>query len=249
MIRAWGRDNPWVRVNVLGQFPQRAWNTLLGPEEVLEAQKRDWDEDIYRDEPLVAGLDVARSIGGDRSVLFPRQGRVAYRLMIWRGLDTMDLAAEVARWIDKNDPDLVSIDATGIGAGVYDRLAQLGYPQIEEIHFGSKAQDEVRFANRRAELWWTLSDWVRERGSLPDVPELVAELSAPTYRYNAQDRLVLEPKEEVKERLQASPDLADALALTFATKVVSRRARGVYGEEAVTKAVRDWDPFKRAGII
>jgi hypothetical protein len=130
----------------------------------------------------------------------------------------MTLAGHIARVIDEKKPDAVFVDQTGIGAGVVDRLRQLGR-RVVGVEFGGKALAEGKFINRRCEMWWTLAEWVKT-GSLPDVPELVGELTAPTYSYgNAAGKLQLESKEDLKKRGLPSPDLADALALTFAEPV------------------------------
>jgi phage terminase large subunit len=114
------------------------------------------------------------------------------------------------------------VDQTGIGSGVVDRLRQLGR-KVVGIDFGGKPYGQTsagdRFQNRRVEMWWTLAEWVKG-AQLPNNPELVSELTAPTYTYaNAAGKLQLESKEDMKDRGLPSPDLADALALTFAEPV------------------------------
>lgn len=170
--------------------------------------------------PVILGVDVAR-FGADSSVIVRRQGLKADGPVVMRGLDNMQLADRVAAAIMENRPHAVFIDA-GQGQGVIDRLRQLGHDVIE-VPFGGKPLQEGRFANRRSEMWYGLRQWLKSGGKLPDegddVPRLRAELSAPLYWYDAAGRMVLEPKDKIKERLGASPDIADALALTFAAPV------------------------------
>lgn len=227
-IEKYGRDNPWVLVNVFGQFPPAQANALLGVEEVTAAQKRSPDPALYRADATVMGVDVAR-YGDDRSVVFLRQGKRALPPRVWRNLDLMTLSGHIARFIDENGPDAAFVDQTGIGSGVVDRLRQLGYGRtVVGVDFGGKALDEKRFQNRRAEMWWSMADWVRAGAFLPNTPELVGELTAPTYSYaNAAGRLQLEAKEDLKKRGLPSPDLADALALTFAEPVAAPGVRAV----------------------
>jgi len=221
-IEKYGRDNPWVLVNVFGQFPPAQANSLMGVDEVQAAMQRRLQPPEYSQEAKIMGVDVAR-YGDDRSVVFVRQGRWASRPQVWRNLDLMTLSGYVVRAIEEHRPHAVFVDQTGLGAGVVDRLAQLGR-RVVGIDFGGKPMTE-RYVNRRAEMWWSLAAWVKT-GQLPDIPELVGELTAPTYSYaNAAGRLQLESKEDMKKRGLSSPDLADALALTFAEPVYAPGAR------------------------
>ena len=108
--------------------------------------------------------------------------------------------------------------AAGQGQGVIDRLRHLGH-HITEIPFGGKALQEKRFVNRRAEMWYSVREWLKNGGRLPQNEWLKAELTAPTYSFDASGRIKLESKEDIRERLNRSTDLADALALTFAAPV------------------------------
>ena len=85
-----------------------------------------------------------------------------------------------------------------------------------EINFGSSASESARYANKRSEMWDKVREWIKAGGAIPNNPELKSELASPTYKFDAGGRLVLEAKEKLKERGLRSPDMADALALTFA---------------------------------
>jgi hypothetical protein len=165
--------------------------------------------------PRILGVDPAR-FGDDRSVIFPRQGLVALQPEVLQGLDNMQLASRVASKISDWKPDAVFIDAGG-GAGVIDRLRQLGHNVIE-VNFGGKAT-QPGYLNKRAEMWWGVNDWLTQGGAIPNRPDLKQDLAAPKFWYDAQGRKVLEPKDEIKKRGLRSPDLGDALALTFAHQV------------------------------
>ncbi len=226
-IEKWGRDNPWVLVNVFGEFPPSQANSLMAVDVVTAAMRRQLAVAEYGHDARILGVDVAR-YGDDRSVVAFRQGRRAWPFRVWRDIDLMTLASQVSRCIEELHPDAVFVDQTGIGAGVVDRLRQMGR-RVMGIDFGGKATSE-RFVNRRAEMWWSLSEWVGG-AQLPDVSELVSELTAPTYSYgNAAGRLQLESKEDMKKRGLPSPDLADALALTFADPVAPPGLRRVNTE-------------------
>ena len=191
-------------------------DVLIPLEIVTEAMQRSYQEHVYINAPLVLGVDVAR-FGDDASVLFYRRGLVAERPIVVRKLDNMALADRVVSEIVQRKPDAVFVDA-GQGAGVIDRVRQLGF-EVTEIPFGSKPLHGNRYVNRRMEMWDNIREWLKTGGALPPDEALKAELSSPTYSFNNAGLLQLEKKEDIKERLGRSPDLADALALTFAAPV------------------------------
>jgi hypothetical protein len=160
----------------------------------------------------------------------------------------MELAARVAFMIQDWKPDGVFIDS-GAGAGVIDRLRQLQYDVIE-VPFGGKAVQANLYVNRRAEMWFEMRDWIVNGGKIPNDSTLKQELATPMYWYDAAGRRVLEPKDEIKKRLQGggSPDMADALALTFAYPVAKRPEVDIIAEEYGIKRNKsgpDYDPYNR----
>ena len=212
-IATYGRDNPWVKVNVLGEFPPSSINALLGVEEVELAMARELRPDQYDFAQKRIGVDVAR-FGDDRSVLFPRQGLMSFKPVVMRNARTTDIAARVARAKARWGSEMELIDDTGHwGHGVLDQLDVAGIPAMP-IVFSGRALNP-RYRNRRAEMWIEMADWVKGGGCLPNLPELVGELITPTYTFS-NGQFLLEEKDQIKERLGRSPDLADALALTFA---------------------------------
>ncbi len=245
-IAKYGRDNPWVLVNVFGQFPPGQSNALIGVEEANQATQRTLPESSYIDAARILGVDVAR-FGDDCTVLFPRQGRVALKPKVFRNLSTMDVADHVARSIDTWSPDATFVDQTGIGAGVVDRLRQLGHVIIGVDNASSPLTATPRFLNRRVEMWWLMGEWIRSGGCLPDDAELVSELTAPAYKFDLTGKTVLESKKDLKARGLPSPDRADALALTFAAPVV-RRPLAIPGARRGHHAVTDYDPFSSRSI-
>ena len=131
-------------------------------------------------------------------------------------------------------------DTGGFGGGVIDSLLQAGVSSVA-VNFASKA-DDSRYLNKRAEMWFRMAEWVKRGGCLPDIPELVRELTAPTY-YFQNGRFQIEPKEQIKERLGASPDLADALALTFALPEAPSSSSLFTLPGAKPRFKADYDPF------
>lgn len=222
---------------MLCDFSAGSDDVLIPLDLVNEAMQRSYQEHVYINAPLVLGVDVAR-FGDDASVLFFRRGLVAERPVVVRKLDNMALADRVVSEIVQRKPDAVFVDA-GQGAGVIDRVRQLGF-EVTEVPFGSKALKQNRFFNRRMEMWHNTLEWLKTGGALPPDEALKAELSSPTYSFNNSGLMQLEKKEDIKERLGRSPDLADALALTFAAPVA--RAVDIAMLERRQEAVK-YDPL------
>lgn len=213
MIAQWGRDNAWVMAYVLGQFPPGGLNTLLTVDQVEAAMGRHLRDKEYNWAQKRLGIDVAR-FGDDRSVVFPRQGLASFRPTVMRHQRTTDIAAQVAQIKVDWGSEMEFVDDTGHwGHGVIDNLIAAGYAPMG-IQFHGPAIDP-RYLNRRAEMWMEMAEWVKRGGALPNIPDLVGELTTPTYTFN-QGKIQLEDKDLIKKRLGRSPDLADALGLTFA---------------------------------
>lgn len=204
-------------------FAAAVENALIPLPAVLEAQERQAPRDSFEHMPKILGIDVARQ-GGDRSCFYPRQGIIAFKPKVMRIADSMELAGQAALYIDQWKPDAVFIDNGTYGASVADRLRQLGH-SIIAVDFGGRALNPQLFRNRRVEMWWQMAEWVKSVGCLPKMQELVIDLTAPTYSYAGADgRMSLESKDDMRARGLPSPDVGDALALTFAAPVPIRTA-------------------------
>ncbi len=213
-IKSHGRDNPWVMAHVLGEFPDSAINSLLSIEDLERATNRPYRPEEYEYAQKRLGIDVAR-FGLDATVIFPRQGLVAFTPVIMRNARSQEIAARIAVAKAKFESEIEFVDATGgYGAGVCDALIQTGYAPIE-VQFAGKSSDP-RFFNKRAEIWWNMAEWVKRGGSIPDNANLKKALSVTTYTLQ-NGKFRIEEKDQIKKRLAGfSPDEADALATTFA---------------------------------
>lgn len=241
-VKDYGEDSDFVRVRVRGQFPRASITQFIASDLVEEAISRKADAGHY--DPLILGVDVAR-FGDDSSVIVPRRGLDAHRIpwRQFRGLDTMQLAAQVALAITELRPDAVFVDETGVGAGVIDRLRQLGHSRVYGVNNGSKPDgglEQEVCVNKGAECWCRGRAWLKAGGSIPDDQELRDDLTGREYGYNAKNEIVLESKEDMKRRGLASPDKADGLFLTFAQPVPQRREIGSVGPAKPA----DFDPFR-----
>lgn len=239
----YGEDSDFVRVRVKGEFPRASAMQFIGNDLVAAAAGKHLREDQYSHMPVVLGVDVAR-YGDDASTIYKRQGSAVWKLWKGRGIDNMTLAGLVAQtWRDHN-ADACFIDHGG-GSGVIDRLRQMGLRPFE-IPFGSTATKDKIYANKRAEMWGNMRDWFRTGSvAIPDDPDLKMDLIGPEYGFDSKDRIILERKEDMKSRGLASPDDADALALTFAENVVPRRMRDGMPQGHM-RARQDFNPLEVA---
>lgn len=223
-IAEWGEDSDRARVRIRGEFPRGGSTQFITGELVDAARKRKVDG--YSALPVILGVDVAR-FGDNRSVIFKRQGRKSEycggkERAVFYGMDTQMLGGRVQEAIDREMPDAVVIDEPGIGGSIIDYLKQRNYHRKTLLHGfngGLPAHDPKKYLNRRAEIWGMCKDWL-EGGEIPDDPEMDTDLTGPDYGYHPTKQcIVLESKDEMRSRGVDSPDLGDALCMTFAVKV------------------------------
>jgi hypothetical protein len=242
-IEKYGRDNPWVMVNVFGQFPPSSINSLLGVDEVTAAMKRHLTEDQFQWAQKRLGIDVAR-FGDDRTVIFPRQGLASFHPIVMRHARDTAASVEIANKVmfekNKFGSEIEFFDDTvGWAHGAIDVMRSSGHSPVG-VAFNGKATDP-RYFNKRAEMWMLMAQWVQHGGALPPIPELVRELTAPTYTF-AQGKFQLEAKDQIKLRLGFSPDLGDGLALTFAIPEAPK-FENFPGFQPEKKLVHEYDPY------
>lgn len=224
-LEDWGEDSDFFRVRVRGMFPRTGPRQFIGNDIVEAAQARKIeDRHIPSSTPRLMGVDVARQ-GSGQTVILRRRGRkVEKEITKLRIPDLMQVAARVAVAINEWDPDIVFVDAVGMGAGVFDRLIQLGYTNVVAVYSGDQkalAQPEVHY-NARIEMWDRMKEWLKS-GSLPEDKELYEDLIGPELHYDLKMRMRLETKEDMQKRGLPSPDTADALALTFSHPIPLKR--------------------------
>lgn len=191
-------------------------DSLIAVNNILAARKnRDLVPDLRL--PLVIGCDPAR-YGDDRTAIVWRRGRVVSRIRTMSKKSTMQIAGILAKIITEDKPAKVFIDIVGLGAGVYDRLEELGHDNIVvAVQASETADEDERYRNKRAEMWVRMRDWFAAKPvRIPDSDELQADLVEPGYSYDSNSRYLIESKEQIKKRGGLSPDISDALSLTFA---------------------------------
>jgi hypothetical protein len=230
MIRDYGRDNPWVQVNVLGIFPSQPVDKLISMEDVNKAFFRDARLEDFSSDARIWGVDPGR-FGDDEQIVARRQGVVAFQIKVFRNLNGPQLASQIAMMLVDYEranklPDMIFVDVGGVGASCFDQLTLLQWGRLVQPVDFAEAPDDSRFYNRRAEIWWRMAEWLRKRpANLPRDNVLAGELTAPKFYFravNKQTKFLLESKDDMKARGVPSPNRGDALALTFTGKVAPR---------------------------
>ena len=244
-IDDYGEDSDFVKVRVRGVFPSSSSMQFIPSGDVNDSMNREAPDVSHS--PVIFGVDVAR-FGDDQSVIYIRRGLDGRTMGIfkYRGLDLMTFANVVAEKINEYHHWVraVFVDESGIGAGVADRLQQMGYNMTIGVNFASRSPDR-HYINMRAYMWGKMRDYVKQGGCLPNDPELESDLTGIEYGYRASDNAVqLEKKEDMKKRGLSSPDIGDALALTFAQPVAPLDSTG--GIYAGNKIEAEYDPYEDA---
>jgi hypothetical protein len=242
-----GEDSDFVRVRVLGVFPRTGELEFI-PRELVETAAGREPLGLWND-ALVLGVDVAR-YGDNESVIYARKGRDAQSIapVRLRGVDTVALARRVSEEFHRLRASAIFVDGGGVGGGVVDTLRALHVPCFD-VQFGSRPSSTglaigergTLYANKRAEMWGAMREWLKG-GSIWNDRDLLGQLVGPLYILNVRGEIQLERKEDMRRRGLASPDLADALALTFAFPVAQHEGAG--GEGPARPMVEiEYNPF------
>lgn len=249
LAERYGEDSDIVKVRVRGEFPSASVSQFIGTDLIDAAKERarqGIQEEVLTGAPVILALDVAR-FGDDASSLWLRKGIYTRRIFSVMQVDTMTLATMVANATDKERPRAVFIDITGgLGAGVYDRLVQMGYGAAAvPVNFGASAVKSDRYANKRTEMYADAKEWLIDGGTLPpdgeEAEKLSEDLAAIDYYIDRKSRVALEDKEDIKEKLGRSPDDGDAFVLTFAAPVVSTEVEAVLASSRTARG--DYNPL------
>lgn len=227
----YGEDSNVFRVRCLGKFPLSDEDCVIPLSLVEAAAVREVKpiETIYP----VWGLDVAR-YGKCKTALVKRWSNHVLEAETLSNRDTMEVAGWVMHQYEETEnkmrPAAICVDSIGLGAGVADRLRELGLPVIA-VNVAEAPSGRGLYANYRAELWWRAREWLEDRDSKIINEDLMAELTCVTYKYTSSGKIQIESKHEMMDRGVASPDLADAFVLTF-SGADRRREHGRYKRRA-----------------
>ncbi len=219
IITKYGADSDEARVEVFGQFPRQGDRQFISRAIVEESAVRKLEQ-YDNAEPLLMGVDPAR-FGDDATVVRFRQGRDARSIppLEYRGLDNMQVVDKMTQLIHQYNPDGIFIDS-GAGAGIIDRLKELGY-KVHEVLFGGRSGEDT-YIDHRTEMWAKMREWLRG-GMIDNHKQLKSDLANPEKEIvGRESREKLESKERMKKRGLKSPNHGDALALTFHAKIAKK---------------------------
>lgn len=230
--RKWGLDSPLYEIHVEGRFPRTSADGAIPYEWAAAAGRRYTEQALEprrRTHRFVVGIDVSRG-GEAETVVQRRVGPWFANPEVYQGIKTSTAVRDIIRnLVEKENPDRIYVDATGLGGAIVDECWELGYYQVEPVYTGSGANDPKVYGNLRAELWFLLRRWLQpdneedEENLLAAIPNdetLIAQLAQPHYHYNPNGKIVLESKQDMRKRGLDSPDRADALVLTFMEDLV-----------------------------
>lgn len=220
---AWGEDSDFFRVRVRGEFPNAEMGGLFPVELIDIAQARDAQAQPW--EPLILAVDVAR-FGTNETVVTFRRGKDARTVpsVRWQGLSIIESGTRIAGLMSQHQPDAVFVDEGGLGGGLVDFLRSLGHAIIP-VNFGSSPSlkpNGILVANKRAEMYVSAREWMREGGAIEKHAGLKEQLVGIEFGYTKKQEIQLMAKKDMKLIGIASPDDADSLVLTFAFPVAKR---------------------------
>lgn len=233
----YGEESDVYKVRVLGEFPSASVNQLIPRSLAEESAKRKIHSSQYDYAPIIIGCDPAWE-GDDRTAVYLRQGIMCKKLGVWYSIDNMTLGGMLDQFWTKENADAMFIDV-GWGAGIIDYLRSIGRNPIP-VNFGGKSISN-EYANKRTEMHCELKKWMEDGGIIEDDNELIEDLTAPEYYFQASGKKILEQKKEMKKRGLPSNDLGDALALTFAQPVYKQTARELFAGNNSHQAKKNWD--------
>lgn len=223
-VDTYGEDSDFVKVRVRGLFPAASDKQYIPVDVVDTAQKVNLHKSQFSFAPTIIGVDPAWT-GGDEFAIYLRQGLYSKLLGTYQKNDNdFQMAGIIASFEDDCKADGVNVDM-GYGTGIVSAGLAMGR-NWHLVAFGG-ASIKKGFANKRSEMWGDMKKWLREGGAIEDDPVLHDELIAPEAYINSKGEIQLESKKDMKKRGVESPNRADALALTFARKIITKTNNSV----------------------
>lgn len=220
--------------------------------------------------PIRGALDVADE-GGSKNVLTIIQGPTVLAVYSWTKGNTTQTAWKAIHLLEQHGASEFLYDAAGgYGSGIKGvvqsaerpirmavRGVNVGNPPTKDRWDDGRAAAD-KFANLKAELWWKLRrrfekayEFVEhgilhpedEMISIPNHPDLIAQLSMVLGFETESGKARIESKSELKKRGVPSPDFADALVITQASAGAFAPVAG--GEQVIAPSMVN---FHGAGV-
>lgn len=226
-IDEYGEDSDFVRVRVRGMFPRAGGSNFISAEMVEVARRRLIPLGEHQLFPKIMSVDPAR-FGDDWTIITLRQGHKVLWQKGMQGFDGIDVAGRVRELCDENPGvRFLVYDANGNGADLDSALRRMsGLPELVPVMWGIPAKDSKQYFNQRAECWGRMRDWLKY-ADIPDDDQLANELTSVDYGYDAQFRIQLQSKKDIRRNGGKSPDRADSLALSFVVDTLDMKATSV----------------------
>lgn len=225
ILLRYGRTSTNFLVRVEAEFPTSASDTLITLDMIEAAMQR--EVEVLESDQEVIGVDPAR-FGDDRTAIIVRIGLKVVEKVIITKMDNGEVAGRVLVLKRKYKNAKIIVESNGLGGGVIDFLTHYlkdekaagrsPFPKsdIVEVNTAEKAIDHEKYQNVRAELWDNMAEWLKE-GSVPD-DEDFREGADVKYFFTSKGKMQIEDKDDIKKRIGKSPDVLDALAVTFSAK-------------------------------
>lgn len=241
MKERYGEDSNIYRVRVLGDFPEASDDILIPLSWVEDAVGRDVQ---FPAAQRIAGLDVAR-FGDDATSMIVRQGGSINHLQQWRNKDLMQTVGIIAEaYRHQKLFDVIFVDSIGLGSGVVDRLNEMQIPTVA-VNVAESTSQKEKFNRLRDQLWWACREFFQAKQCAIDpvvkgmwLDDLMGQLTSIRYGFTSNGKIKIEDKQEMKDRGLESPNLADALCLTFAEGV--GRHQKAQAKTPKKKSARGW---------
>lgn len=153
-------------------------------------------------------------------------------------MDLMTLADRVAQAEDDTKANYVFIDI-GMGAGVVDRLRQMGRKPVEINFCGKSGNPQCK--NKRSEMWWAIKKFLELGGAIPDDSDLVRDLISQEYFFDGANKIQLVSKDDMKRIGLTSPDDGDGVALTFAGGMYAQGPEDFLSKRSSERVIYNYD--------
>jgi len=240
-IAAWideyGEDSDFVRVRVRGMFPRAGSSNFISAEMAEIARRRVIPLAEHQLHPKIMSVDPAR-FGDDWTIITLRQGHKVLWQKGMQGFDGVDVAGRLRELLDENPGvRFLVYDANGNGADLDSALRRMpNLPELVPVMWGIPAKDSKQYFNQRAECWGRMRDWLKY-ADIPDDDQLANELTSVDYGYDAQFRIQLQSKKDIKRNGGKSPDRADSLALSFVVDTLDMKATSVKAKPVQRRSI------------
>jgi len=222
-----GEGSPMWKARVEGEFPDVDEFSVIPLGWIYQAQQRwqEWDEagrPVSLDWRRIVGADIAR-FGNDKTCFAERIGDAFLTPKIMPRGDTQYTAELLSKELNSERGDIAVVDTNGVGAGVFDTIKKSNHLAMG-VNVGNRTSmtdtsGQIEFYNIRAAVYWKMREALDPARNptimLPPDDDLASDLSTPHWKTVPGGKIVIESKDEIRKRLNRSPDKGDAVCLAW----------------------------------